>query len=801
LGTALVCIAEQPSETGRLQIFQFLLTGKGLMRFVSLIANWSIGRRITVLTSVLILFVVGVLTWFAQQRAAESVHDATRVDLEHIADNVMKMCELQSNVLALKLAADVALAEQIMGTLGQTGGQANGYLRVTSGTQGVDQQEVPQIYVGSHLLNGDTAVVDAIKDRSHTACTVFAVQNSKLVRIATNVMGTDGKRAMGTTIGTDSPVYQTVIRDKKTFSGTNAILGSLYETIYKPLQDASGQTVAVLFVGMAHSDFKLLPATINSIKIGKSGYMFCLNSQGLTTVHPKQVGLDFSKEQFTLDMFKQKNGWISGYKFEGKSKLAAFRYFKPYDWYIVASAYQDEFQAPVVQMRNILLGAMVAFILLGIFAASFLSRSIVRPIHALINRLKDISEGEGDLSKRVEILTDDEIGELGRRFNTFVETVHQTVDAVDLIAQGNYETSRSSEDGGLAMVGKSLELMRADLRKRHAEAEQLRNDIGAMMRVVSAAAEGNFTVEAAMSEGTVGILADSFNVMMEELSSLIQQVREASQQVGSTTHELMVANEQMAKGADTQSLQIANTTSAIDEMSISIQSVAENADSATKASQQTVETANVGGKTVLEAVDAMRRIRETVQRTAQEIKSLGESSMEISEIVKVINNIASRTNLLALNATIEAAKAGEAGKGFAVVADEVRKLADQATKASNDIATLLQGIKSEMTVTIASMEKTSGEVEMGSQLAAQAGRALEQIVNMAQQSAELIQDISLAAKQQAKASGGIVSAMNQISIISKETATGAQQATQSSSTMLEISESLSKSVQTFKLHD
>jgi twitching motility protein PilJ len=257
----------------------------------------------------------------------------------------------------------------------------------------------------------------------------------------------------------------------------------------------------------------------------------------------------------------------------------------------------------------------------------------------------------------------------------------------------------------------------------------------------------------------------------------------------------------MAKGADTQSLQIANTTSAIDEMSISIQSVAENADSATKASQQTVETANVGGKTVLEAVDAMRRIRETVQRTAQEIKSLGESSMEISEIVKVINNIASRTNLLALNATIEAAKAGEAGKGFAVVADEVRKLADQATKASNDIATLLQGIKSEMTVTIASMEKTSGEVEMGSQLAAQAGRALEQIVNMAQQSAELIQDISLAAKQQAKASGGIVSAMNQISIISKETATGAQQATQSSSTMLEISESLSKSVQTFKLHD
>jgi twitching motility protein PilJ len=374
----------------------------------------------------------------------------------------------------------------------------------------------------------------------------------------------------------------------------------------------------------------------------------------------------------------------------------------------------------------------------------------------LIDRLKDIAQGQGDLTRRVEIVTHDEIGELGSWFNLFVETVQKIVESINKIASGNYdeevELQRATEIG---MVGHSMNTMLLDLRTRRAEAEQLRSNVAEMLQVASAAASGDFTQEARMSEGVVGILADSFNVMLENLSVLIEQVRESSIKVGTMNKELMVSNEQIARGAEAQAMQITSASSAIEEMTASIRGVAENADSAAQASRQALNTANSGGKTVLDAMEAMTRIRETVQRTAQQIKALGESSLEISDIVKVINNIAGRTNLLALNATIEAARAGEAGKGFAVVADEVRKLADQATKASNDIATLIQGIQSDMTVTISSMEKVTGEVESGSKMAAQAGDALGQIVSMAQQSAELIQGISLAARQQAKASSEI----------------------------------------------
>ena len=327
----------------------------------------------------------------------------------------------------------------------------------------------------------------------------------------------------------------------------------------------------------------------------------------------------------------------------------------------------------------------------------------------------------------------------------------------------------------------------------------MQEDLNKMLEVVSMASKGNFTARSDVSEGQFGVLADSFNVMVDDLSSLISRVRTASNAVGSTTQEILVSTEQMAKGSESQALQIANTTAAIDEMAVSIQRVSENADGASDASKEASTVADQGGKVVRDTVIAMTKIRETVQDTSQKIKSLGESSLEIGEIVKVINSIANRTNLLALNATIEAAKAGEAGKGFAVVADEVRRLAEQASKASNDIGILIQGIQSETTLAVRSMESATQEVEGGVTLAENAGKALDQILEVVNHSSELIQEISLSAKQQAKASTGIVESMNSISQISKETAAGAQQANQASNDLMNTSEGLRESVQTFEL--
>lgn len=201
------------------------------------------------------------------------------------------------------------------------------------------------------------------------------------------------------------------------------------------------------------------------------------------------------------------------------------------------------------------------------------------------------------------------------------------------------------------------------------------------------------------------------------------------------------------------------------------------------------------------AIDAMYRIRNTVQQTADRIKTLGESSQEIGDIVRLIETIATQTNLLALNAAIEAARAGEAGRGFGVVADEVRRLADRSTKAANDIATLVQSIQGEVTEAVGAMEQGVSEVAEGVNLADEAGHALQEIVSVAQQSADLIQEISLSSRQQREASEGVVQQIESISGIAKQTASGSQQSAATAAQLRELSERLHQSVARFRLAD
>lgn len=342
---------------------------------------------------------------------------------------------------------------------------------------------------------------------------------------------------------------------------------------------------------------------------------------------------------------------------------------------------------------------------------------------------------------------------------------------------------------------------RAEELAANQKAENLRiqADVQRFLSIVQLAASGDFTVEAAASDGDIGVLAKSFNLMVADLSLIISKVNESASRAAVSTQEIQVSSQQMARGAEDQAMQIANTSSAIEEMAVSIRRVAENADSAAGASQQAWSVASEGGQTVSESINHMFGIRDTVQDAAERIRALGESSLEIGEIVKVINNIASRTNLLALNATIEAAKAGESGRGFAVVADEVRKLADQSSKASNDIAILIQGIQSDTAEAVRAMENTTKDVAEGVHVAERSGKSLERIVTQVDHTKELISEITMAAKQQAKASDAIVESMSEINRIARQAALATSQTSEATRDLLSMSEDLRKAVLAFKL--
>jgi len=327
----------------------------------------------------------------------------------------------------------------------------------------------------------------------------------------------------------------------------------------------------------------------------------------------------------------------------------------------------------------------------------------------------------------------------------------------------------------------------------------LQRSISQFLAVISQVARGDLTLRAKGTNDALGNVAEALNSMLDNFTQVLERASKSANDVSTSANEILVAAEQMASGASQQDQEITNTSSAVEELTVSMKQVSNNAEASAEAARRALEAAEQGNRSVRDTLEGMQRIRGSVQATAKKIKSLGDRSLEISEIINVINDITEQTNLLALNAAIEAARAGEAGRGFAVVADEVRKLAEHSRSATKDIAALIKAIQVETSEAVVVMEEGTREVEVGARLADQAGKALEAISTVVRQSAELVQEISLASKQQVRGTEGVANAMQIISNITRQTSQGARQTAYTVEHMVKLSEQLNEVLSQFRI--
>lgn len=300
------------------------------------------------------------------------------------------------------------------------------------------------------------------------------------------------------------------------------------------------------------------------------------------------------------------------------------------------------------------------------------------------------------------------------------------------------------------------------------------------------------------STDEMGTLATWFNTLLENLTSMIGEVRGASQSVASASGEIAASAEEMATGLQEQEHQTQQVAAAVEELSQSVGEVASKSSEATSASEKSQHLAEDGGSIVGETVGEMRGIAAEVNASAQTVNLLGEQSQKIGDIIAVINDIADQTNLLALNAAIEAARAGEHGRGFAVVADEVRKLAERTTQATEEVSQSIRGIQSETNSAVSQIESSSNRVGRGVDLASKAGESLETIVGGSKSVQRMVQDIAAAANQQATASDEIARAIENISGVTRQSSEGASQAAQAAMDLSNQSEQLMTLVSKFQ---
>ncbi|HHY72620.1 MAG TPA: HAMP domain-containing protein [Bacillus bacterium] len=310
---------------------------------------------------------------------------------------------------------------------------------------------------------------------------------------------------------------------------------------------------------------------------------------------------------------------------------------------------------------------MLATSLFVVIIAFILAKGITRPLKIMVDRIKDVAHGDGDLTKRLEANSLTEINQLSQNINAFIENIH-------------------------GIVARTLETV----------------------------------------------------AKMDQTMREVNQVVEQSEK---HTYEIHKVIDDVNRDFSIQADNTQNASNAVEEIAIGINRIAENAGRVSEYSvQANIESKN-GNDTIVKAMEQMQLVSDYVAESSEKIKSLGEKSNDISNIVAVITDIAEQTNLLALNAAIEAARAGEHGKGFAVVAEEVRKLADQSKQSADDIIALIASIQVDAEASVTSMEIVSKETNNGLSLVEDAGSVFSTILERMQNVANDIQEVSAAAEE------------------------------------------------------
>jgi twitching motility protein PilJ len=379
------------------------------------------------------------------------------------------------------------------------------------------------------------------------------------------------------------------------------------------------------------------------------------------------------------------------------------------------------------QALSYTLGGTGAGLIFSFILSFFVSRGITRPLASLTATTTRILEG--DNSARAPVQSRDELGQLAGSFNQMVEA------RVNAQAQVEDENRR------------------------------LQGNIQDLLLVVSDASDGRLGVRAKVSEGALGNVCDALNLMLENVGEFISNAKAASDRVATAAADITTVAQELENGEQRQSKEINATSEGVKALNGQAQRVLKNCQSATQAADNARRTAEQGAKVVREVVQGMEKIRENTQANAKKIKRLGDRSMEIAGIVKVIGDISAKTDMLALNASIEAARAGEQGRGFTVVAEQVRNLADRTKTLTNQIEKLVNDIQQETAEAVAQMEAQTQEVELGTRAAQSAGGTLENIVTVSAQSSELVAQINQAATTQASRTQEMlvtVDAINQV---------------------------------------
>lgn len=429
-----------------------------------------------------------------------------------------------------------------------------------------------------------------------------------------------------------------------------------------------------------------------------------------------------------------------------------------------------------------ILSVTLVALVLAIIIALFITNSINKPLQVMTTALGQLKDGiiqrNTDEATRKQLLARKD--EMGIAINALIqtETYMQEMAVVAERIGNNDLTVKFQPKTEHDVLGNAFLKMVTGLHQAVSKVAE------------SATSLTSASAQLAIASNQAGDATSQIATTIQQVARGTTQQSEAVNKTASSVEEMARAINGVAQGAQEQATAAAKASTITGQLSSAIQQVAGNAESVVRESDNAASAAKEGTTTVKDTLTGMERIKEKVDISAQKVQEMGSRSDQIGDIITIIEDIASQTNLLALNAAIEAARAGEAGKGFAVVADEVRKLAERSSSSTKEIGSLIKAIQKTVNEAVTAMADGAKEVEAGVIMAGKAGEALAAIQQAAQAVNEQAEQAAAAAEQMSASANELVSAVDSVSAVVEENTAATEQMAASSSEVTQAIESI-----------
>jgi methyl-accepting chemotaxis protein len=517
--------------------------------------------------------------------------------------------------------------------------------------------------------------------------------------------------------------------------------------------------------GFEDSEFK---ETIKNIKIGKTGYVYLIDSNAVLTIHPNKEGSSLAKEDYAKQIISDKKGGIVSYysATTNQDKIVSYRYIPQWDMWVVPGINKNDYLDDVYNdflYYIVLLG--IVLIILQIILSLNINKNIKNGIDSFVNYFdeflkfitfkqnrieKVIIKDNNEFSKMINQINN-VVDEFDIKFKDDMKVIGEIVLTMDKVEQGIFKCRVKS---------KTKNPMITTLRKTINESlESLEHSMKDLERVTTSYSNNNFKDHIEIPSKMKGRLLSVMNGVNSlgiALGNVAKQNLENGQELDQNASIMKSSMQKLSAKANEQAASLEETAAALEEITSITRNNAQNS-SKMASLGETVKSAVVNGQSL-------------ASKTAVSMEEINEKVTAINEAITVIDQIAFQTNILSLNAAVEAATAGEAGRGFAVVAAEVRNLASRSAEAAKEIKILVEDANSKAN----SGKDISGEMIKG----------YETLNSQITETIQLIHDVSSGSKEQMT---GIEQINDTVTMLDRVTQENASEANQITSIASEVS--------------